>query len=144
MRSGGWSPGPLSSPWRNDSTKVGSERESEAASEECMDSGHYKKAAKFRESNGAAGLKLTLDNALGVLDCARIPHLVTGGYAAQDYGCLRSTDNVDFLVPNVGGEVAALMSYGIRPHPAAQAIVVDPETTFEVRFHAGGSIPKKD
>lgn len=108
-----------------------------------MDSGHHQAAQQFRESNGTAGLKQTLDKTVGVLYRAQIPHLVTGAYAAQKHGCLRYTDNVDLIVPDIARAVAALLSWGFQPHGSSQAIVIDPETTFEVRFHAGGSIPNK-
>ena len=106
-----------------------------------MDSRFHQKAAQFRESNGTAGLEQTLDKAVGGLFRAEIPHLVTGGYAAQGYGCLRYTDNVDLIVPDVARAVAALMSSGFQPHASTQTIVVDPETKFEVRLHEGGSLP---
>src|SRR5580704_19069846 len=107
-----------------------------------MDSGHHQKAAQFRESNGTAGLEKTLDKAVGGLFRAEIPHMVTGGYAAQEYGCLRYTDNVDLIVPDTARAVAALMSCGFRPRASSQTIVVDPDTGFEVRLHAGSSVPK--
>src|ERR1700722_3503274 len=109
-------------------------------SEEDMDSRHQK-AEQFREANGTAGLQKTLYKAVGALSRAEISHLVAGGYAAQEYGCLRFTDNVDLIVPDIARAIAALVSSGVRPHASSQAIVVDPETTFEVRLHAGGSLP---
>jgi hypothetical protein len=109
-----------------------------------MDSRHHQKAAQFRKSNGTAGLEKTLDKAVGALSRAEISHLVTGGYAAQEYGCLRYTDNVDLIVPDIARAFAALMSCGFQPRVSSQTIVVDPETGFEVRLHAGGSIPNKD
>jgi hypothetical protein len=69
---------------------------------------------------------------------------VTGAYAAQEYGCLRYTDNVDLLVPDIARAIAALVSSGFQPHASAQTIVVDPESGFEVRLHAGGSVPDED
>jgi hypothetical protein len=109
-----------------------------------MNSGHHQKAAQFRESNGTAGLEQTLNKALGALSRAEISHLVTGGYAAQEYGCLRYTDNVDLIVPDIPRASAALVSSGFQPRASSQTIVVDPETGFEVRLHAGGFIPNKD
>jgi hypothetical protein len=106
-----------------------------------MDSGHHQRAAQFREANGTAGLEQTLDKAVRALSRAKIPHLVTGGYAAQEYGCLRYTNNVDLIVPDLARALVALLSCGFQPHGSSQAIVVDPETTFEVRFQAGGSVP---
>jgi hypothetical protein len=106
-----------------------------------MDSGHHQKASQFRESNGTARLEQTLNKAVGVLYHAQIPHSVTGGYALQEYGCLRYTDNVDLIVPDIPRAVVALVSSGFRPHGSSHAIVVDPETTFEVRLHSGGSLP---
>ena len=109
-----------------------------------MDSGHHQKAVQFRESNGTTGLEQTLGKAVEALSRAEIPHLVTGGYAAQEYGCLRYTDNVDLIVPDIARAVAALVSSGFQPHASAQTIVVDPESGFEVRLHAGGSVPEED
>ena len=78
---------------------------------------------------------------MGGLFRAEIRHLVTGGYAAQEYGCLRYTDNVDLIVPDIARALAALLSCGFQPHASSQTIVVDPETKFEVRLHEGGSLP---
>src|ERR1700730_10767577 len=107
-----------------------------------MDS--HQAAQRFRGLNGTAGLEQTLDKAVGALSRAEIPHLVTGGYAAQEYGCLRYTNNVDLIVPDVVRALAALLSCAFRPHATSQAIVVDPESGVDVRLHAGGSIPKQD
>jgi hypothetical protein len=46
------------------------------------------------------------------LSRAVIPHMVTGGYAAQEYGCLRYTDNVDLIVPDIPRALAALRGSG--------------------------------
>jgi hypothetical protein len=70
--------------------------------------------------------------------------MVTGGYAAQEYGCLRFTDNVDLIVPDIPRALVALRGSGFQPHGSSPTIVVDPETGFEVRLHAGGSMPNKD
>ena len=109
--------------------------------EEDMDSRFHQNAAHFRESNGTAGLDQTLDKAVRALSRAGISHLVTGGYATQEYGCLRYTDNVDLIVPDIARAVAALLSSEFEPHASAQTIVVDPETKCEVRLHEGGSLP---
>ena len=109
-----------------------------------MNSRHHEAAQRFRELNGTARLKETLDKAVGGLFRAEIPHPVTGGYAAQEYRCLRYTDNVDLIVPDIGRALAALMSCGFQPHASAQTIVVDSKTKFEVRLHEGGSVPNED
>jgi hypothetical protein len=109
-----------------------------------MNSGRRQAAQRFRELNGTAKLKETLGKAVEALYRAEIPRLVTGGYAAREYGCLRYTDNVDLIVPDIARAVAALVSSGFQPHASAQTIVVDPESGFEVRLLAGGSVPNKD
>jgi hypothetical protein len=81
-----------------------------------MDPGFHQAAQRFRESNGTAGLEQTVGRAVGALYRAEIPHLVTGGYAAQEYGCLRYTNNVDLIVSDVARAVAALVSSGFQPH----------------------------
>jgi hypothetical protein len=62
-----------------------------------MDSGHQA-AQRFRELNGTAKLEETLKRAVQALFVGEISHVVTGGYAAQEYGCLRFTDNIDLIV----------------------------------------------
>lgn len=91
-----------------------------------MNSRHHQAAQQFREANGTAGLEHTLDKAVGALSRAAIPHLVTGGYAAQEYGCLRYTDNVDLIVPDIPRALAALRESGFEPHGSSPTIVVDP------------------
>jgi hypothetical protein len=98
-------------------------------------------AQRFREADGTARLEETLIKALRALFDANIPHLVMGGYAVHEYGCLRHTDNVDLIVPDIARAAAVLRDSGFQPHHSSPAIVVDPDTTFEVRLHAGGSIP---
>jgi hypothetical protein len=109
-----------------------------------MDSEHHQAAKQFRELNGTASLEETLEKAVRALYGAEIPHLVTGGYAAQEYGCLRYTDNVDLIVPNIARAFAALLRSGFHPHRSSQTTVIDPDTGFEVRLHAGGGVPNDD
>ena len=109
-----------------------------------MNSEHHQAAQRFREVNGTAGLEQTLDRAVQALYRAEIPHIVTGGYASQEYGCLWYTDNIDLIVPDIARANAVLRGSGFLPHTSSQTIVVDPETGFEVRLHAGGSSPNKD
>src|SRR3984957_15648477 len=108
-----------------------------------MNSGHHEAAQRFREANGTAGLEKTLDKAVGALYRAEIPHLVTGEYAAQEYGCLRYTNNIDLIVPDVARASTVLHESGFQRYRSSQTIVIDPETGFEVRLHAGGSLPDK-
>src|ERR1700730_6097925 len=106
-----------------------------------MEFGNHEAAHRFREANGTAGMEQTLDKALRALSRAEVAHLVTGGYAAQEYGCLRYTNNVDLIVPDIARALAALLNCGFQPQASAQTIVVDPESGFEVRLHEGGSLP---
>ena len=108
------------------------------------DVGHHQAAQRFRELNGTAKLQQTLEKAVRALSHAEISHFVTGGYAVQEYGCLRYTDNVDLIVPDIALAVTALLSCGFRPHRSSQKIVVDSESGFEVRLHAGGPIPSRE
>jgi DNA invertase Pin-like site-specific DNA recombinase len=50
---------------------------------------------------------------------------------------------VDLGVPNIAQALAVLLVSGLQAHRSSQTIVVDPETTFEVRLHAGGSVPSE-
>lgn len=125
----------------DDTTKGPSKCNREGTTEEEMNSEHHKAARHFRELNGTVGLEQTLDKAVGALYRAAIPHFVTGGYAAQEYGCLRHTDNIDLIVPDIARAVAVLRGSGFQPHASSQTIVIDAETRFEVRLHSGGSMP---
>ena len=118
--------------------------ESEVPREEDMDFGHHQTAHRFRELNGTAKLEHTLDKAVCALYRAEIPHLVTGGYTAQEYGCLRYTDNIDLIVPDIARATTVLRESGFQPHSSSLTIVVDPEAGFEVRLHAGSSVPNED
>jgi hypothetical protein len=109
-----------------------------------MNYGRHQESQRFRELNGSAKLEQTLEKTVQALYVAETPHLVTGPYAAQEYGCLRYTDNVDLIVPDIARAIAALVSAGFEPHASAQTIVVDPESSFEVQLHAGGSVPEED
>ena len=110
-----------------------------------MESGnHHAEAQRFRELNGTAKLEQTLDKAVRALYEGNIPHLVTGGYAVQEYGCLRYTDNIDLIVPDVARAFEVLTRDGFVPRCSAQTTVIDPHTTFEVRLHAGGSADEMD
>jgi hypothetical protein len=62
-----------------------------------MESGHHHETQRFRELSRTAILEQTLHKAVGALYLAEIPVLVTGGYAAKEYGCRRYTDNVDLI-----------------------------------------------
>src|ERR1700731_3408371 len=102
-----------------------------------MESRRHQEAQRFRELDGTAKLEQTLDKAVRALFHANIPHLVAGGYALQEYGCLRHTDNIDLVVPNIAQALELLRQRGFESHRIAHTIVVDPDTAFEVRLHAG-------
>jgi hypothetical protein len=99
-----------------------------------MNSGHHDAAQRLREANGTAGPEQALDSGVRALSRAKVPHLLIGGYAAQEYGCLCYMGNVNLIVPDIASVVAALVSSGFRPHPSSQMIVIDPETKCEVLF----------
>jgi len=101
-----------------------------------MNSKRREEAQRFRELDGTAKLEQTLDKAVRALYIAEIPHLVMGGYAVQEYGCLRHADNIDLVVPDIAQTIEVLIQSGFEPHRSAQ-------NTFEVRLQAGGSVPSE-
>jgi hypothetical protein len=101
----------------------------------------HEEPQQFRELDGTSKLEQRLDRALQALFRAKIPHLVTGGYALQEYGVLRHTDNIDLIVSHIAQALGVLRGSGFQQHRSAQTIVIDPDTAFEVRLHAGGSVP---
>jgi hypothetical protein len=100
-----------------------------------MNSNLSEDARRFRKATGTAGLEQTLCKALGVLDARGIAHLVTGGYAVQEHGSLRHTDNIDLIVPDVTSAREALCAAGFEAHPVSRTVVVDPDYGYEVRLH---------
>jgi len=60
-----------------------------------------------------------------------------GAYAAQEYGCLRYTNNVDLIVPDVARAHELLCANGFHAHLTVRTTVVDPDFAFEVRLHQG-------
>jgi hypothetical protein len=103
-----------------------------------MNHNHPELAKRFREITGTTGLERTLSKAVEVLYKSNIPHFVIGGYAVQEHGYRRYTDNVDLLVPDVPRAYECLCRNGFTPHPTSKTTVVDPEHGYEVRLHQGG------
>ncbi len=62
----------------------------------------HEQAEFLRESSGSSNIEATLRKALKVVAAARIPHYVCGGFAVQEHGYPRFTQDADLIVPDVG------------------------------------------
>jgi hypothetical protein len=96
------------------------------------------KAAHFRSVTGTTGLEKTLRKAVKTLATGGIPSLVCGGYAVQDNGYPRFTEDVDIIVPDVKAAREYLSIRGFKPNPGSSMTMTDRETGVEVDILPGG------
>ncbi|HXP83648.1 MAG TPA: hypothetical protein VN841_02955 [Bryobacteraceae bacterium] len=95
----------------------------------------HEQAEFLRESSGS-NIETTLRKAVKVLARFRIPHYVCGGFAVQEHGYPRYTQDVDIIVPDVGLAYDTLCMNGFLESPGAT--VIDPETRVKVDLLPAG------
>jgi hypothetical protein len=95
----------------------------------------HEQADFLRESSGSR-IEATLRKAVRVLARFRIPHFVCGGFAVQEHGYPRFTQDVDIIVPDVGPAYDTLCTNGFLENPGAT--VTDPETRLKIDLRPGG------
>ena len=99
----------------------------------------FKKKARFlRESSNSTVIDDTLRKAAKVLALFNIPHLVCGGYAVQENGYPRFTQDIDIIVPNVAEAKEKLQMNGFKGNPGSNMTVTDRETKVEIDVLPGG------
>lgn len=96
----------------------------------------HEQAEFLRESSGSSNIEATLRKAVKVLAAGRIPHYVCGGFAVQEHGYPRFTQDVDLIVPDVGQAYDTLCMNGFLEN--AGATVTDPETRVKVDLLPAG------
>jgi len=98
----------------------------------------FHEQAEFLRKSSGSNIEKTLLKAVGVLAGAGIPHLVCGGFAVQEHGYPRFTQDVDLIVPDVGLAYDTLCMAGFLEEPGA--IVADPDTMVHIDLLPGGQI----
>jgi len=99
---------------------------------------HHEAAAFLRRGSGSSDLEKTLQRAVSALAERDIPSLVVGGYAVQENGYPRFTQDVDLVVPDVSEARGILSISGFRENPGSSMTVTDRQTKFEVDLLPGG------
>lgn len=89
----------------------------------------------MRESSGS-NIEATLRKAVEVLARFRIPHYVCRGFAVQEHGYPRFTQDVDIIVPDVGLAYDTLCMNGFLENPGTT--VMDAETRVKVDLLPAG------
>jgi len=89
----------------------------------------------FRDASGSK-IEATLRKAVGVLARFGIPHYVCGGFAVQEHGYPRFTQDVDIIVPDVGLAYDTLCMNGFLENPGAT--VMDDKTRVKIDLLPGG------
>jgi hypothetical protein len=99
---------------------------------------HHKAASFLRNGSNTGDLEKTLHRAVGALAERGIPSLVVGGYAVQENGYPRFTQDIDLVVPDVPEARSALSISGFKENAGSSMTVTDRVTRFEVDLLPGG------
>src|SRR5271165_4555913 len=97
---------------------------------------HFHEQAEFLRESSGSNIEATLRKAVKVLARFRIPHYVCGGFAVQEHGYPRFTQDVDIIVPDVGLAYDTLCMNGFLEHPGAT--VTNAETRVKIDLLPGG------
>ena len=97
-----------------------------------------KRAQLIRENSGSTGLTTTLRKAAAVFALFEIPHYVCGGYAVQEHGYPRYTNDLDIIVPDVKFAREKLYMNGFKANPGSSMTVTDRENKVEIDLLPGG------
>lgn len=87
----------------------------------------HEKAVRFRKEVGPPGMEETLQRVVDALYKKGVAHLMIGGYAMQEHGVLRYTDDLDIVVSDLALAARALAEIGFAPTEAPpERPVLDP------------------
>lgn len=97
------------------------------------------KALFIRKVSQSSDLEKTLLKALKVFKLFNIPHYICGGFAVQEHGYPRFTQDIDIIVPNVTIAREKLSLNGFKANPGSAMTVTDRETKVEIDLLQAGS-----
>lgn len=101
-------------------------------------SAQFREQAEFLRQSSGSNIEMTLLKAVKALALFRIPHYVCGGFAVQEHGYPRFTQDVDIIVPDVEVAREKLCMNGFRENPGSKMSVTDRETKVEIDLLPGG------
>ena len=98
---------------------------------------HRTAAEHIRRVSGSTDIDKTLRRTVMTLADGGIPSLVVGGYAVQEHGYARFTQDVDVVVPDVAAARDYLAIRGFRPNAGSNMTLTDRETKAFATAEAG-------
>lgn len=96
---------------------------------------HFHEQAEFLRESSGSNIEKTLRKAVKILAKSGIPHYVCGGFAVQEHGYPRFTQDVDLIVPDRALALEALCMDGFDEGPGS---AIDPETRVRIDLLPGG------
>jgi hypothetical protein len=99
---------------------------------------HALKARFLRKVSNSSDIEKTMRKAVAALAERNVPSLVAGGYAVQENGYPRFTQDVDLIVPDVAEAKAWLSIHGFRENQGSSMTLTDRVTRVEVDLLPGG------
>ena len=96
------------------------------------------KAVFLRKVSGSTDIEKTMRKAVRALATRGVPSLVVGGYAVQEHGYPRFTEDVDLVVPDVATARGWLSISGFKENVGSSMTVTDWVTEVGVHLLPGG------
>lgn len=92
----------------------------------------------IRENTSTTQLEVTANKVASILYRGNIPHYIVGGYAIQNYGYARTTNDIDIIVPNRLDAIDYLTIRGFKEIRGNKMKIVDVANKVEVDILEGG------
>ena len=97
-----------------------------------------RKVALIRENTNTSQLCITANRLSTLLAKENIPHFIVGGYAVQEYGYARSTNDIDIIIPNRQAAIDYLSINGFVEVRGNKMKLIDRANRVEVDVLEGG------
>jgi hypothetical protein len=95
-------------------------------------------AQHLRKVSGSTELEHTLRKVATVLAQHGVPHLVGGGFAVQEHGYARFTEDLDVIIPNFATAQKILLANGFDKSAKSSVDVVDRDSGVDIHLLRGG------
>jgi hypothetical protein len=92
----------------------------------------------IRENTNTTQLTITANRLSSLLSKENIPHFIVGGYAIQEYGYARSTNDIDIIVPNRQAAIDYLSINGFVEVRGNKMKLIDRTNKVDVDILEGG------
>jgi len=95
-------------------------------------------ARHIRNISGTASLEVVLLKAVKVLAHEGIPHLLGGGFAVQEHGYCRTTQDLELVVPSIPEAKEKLSAGGFEKSSDSSTAVIDTDSKVKIKLLPGG------